>query len=407
MSCAAVVLLGVPGRAAGAEGPAGARADRFLRAAADLLTDMDGPVGRVHFPVVTTNPNAGTTYGVLPVWLLTDPSHQIRHIIAPMLTYNETFGAAFAGTYYYYPTDRAGLRIVAEKAARSNRRLAARYEDLGFLDGRCVLKLDSNYESDGTPRFYGVGPGTSAGTESSYRLEETSFKAELGIAYLGRWQMSGGWRYAHTEVLPGLFRTPGALPSGVQGSSTVSAPRLALARDTRDIPATPSNGSLAEVFAEFPDRDFGGGATYRRYGGQWRGYLPQTPSLTATLHVQGELLRGDGIPLGGLAALGGPRSLRAFTEGRFQNRGALFANFEERYTIHSLEVVNARTEFQIAPFLDAGTVFDEPRGLRGRLTQFVGGVALRAVVKPTVVGRVEVGVGREGPAAFVGIDYPL
>lgn len=35
------------------------------------------------------------------------------------------------------------------------------------------------------------------------------------------------------------------------------------------------------------------------------------------------------------------------------------------------------------------------------------GIALRAAVKPNVVGRVEVGVGREGPAAFVGIDYPF
>jgi hypothetical protein len=29
------------------------------------------------------------------------------------------------------------------------------------------------------------------------------------------------------------------------------------------------------------------------------------------------------------------------------------------------------------------------------------------VVKPTVVGRVEAGVSREGPAVYMGIDYPF
>jgi hypothetical protein len=36
----------------------------------------------------------------------------------------------------------------------------------------------------------------------------------------------------------------------------------------------------------------------------------------------------------------------------------------------------------------------------------VAGLGFRAAVKPNVVGNVEVGIGREGPAVFVGINYP-
>jgi len=70
-------------------------------------------------------------------------------------------------------------------------------------------------------------------------------------------------------------------------------------------------------------------------------------------------------------------------------------------------LVHSLTEFQVAPFLDAGTVFPSPGEARSRRVETVAGLALRAVVKPAVVGKVEFGVGREGPAVFVGIDYPF
>lgn len=113
------------------------------------------------------------------------------------------------------------------------------------------------------------------------------------------------------------------------------------------------------------------------------------------------------MPFTALATLGGPRTLRAFTEGRFQDRGAVFANFEERWALHRLEVVNAVTEFQVAPFIEAGTVFRDAGRIESKRLQTVAGLGLRAVVKPTVVGKIDVGVGREGPAVFVGIDYPF
>jgi hypothetical protein len=35
------------------------------------------------------------------------------------------------------------------------------------------------------------------------------------------------------------------------------------------------------------------------------------------------------------------------------------------------------------------------------------GVGFRAIVRPNIVGRVDIGVGRNGPAVFVGLGYPF
>jgi hypothetical protein len=37
----------------------------------------------------------------------------------------------------------------------------------------------------------------------------------------------------------------------------------------------------------------------------------------------------------------------------------------------------------------------------------VGGVGFRGVVRPQVVGFVDVGYGSDGPAVFTGLDYPF
>jgi hypothetical protein len=39
--------------------------------------------------------------------------------------------------------------------------------------------------------------------------------------------------------------------------------------------------------------------------------------------------------------------------------------------------------------------------------EFNPGVGFRAVIRPNIVGRVDVGVGHEGPAVFVGLGYPF
>lgn len=410
--CAALLLLlgaacAHSAQTAAGGGPPESAVDRFLTGAARVLTDLSGPVGRVYFPALSANPNSGVTAGVLPVWLVAGPAGGLRHMLAPMLTYNGTLGAAFRGTYYYYPSPRSTLRVLLDKAERAEYRASGRYESLEFLDGRCVLRVELNHEADAAPRFFGLGPRSAQADEANYRLLERLAKVEMGVGYLDSWQMTAGWQFRRAETLPGVFPARREFDAALQRVSTYSIPRLAVVRDTRDFPATPGRGSLSEAFVELSQTALGSDSTFQRYGAQWRAYAPQRPNLVAAFHLQGEWSGGGAVPFTALATLGGPSSLRGFGEGRFQGRGAALAGLEERWTLHRIEVANTTAEFQAAPFVEAGTVFAEPGDLRAGDIQAVAGVGFRAVVRPSVVGKIDLGVGREGPALFVGVDYPF
>ena len=381
--------------------------DWLLKRAARVFTSENPVIGEVHLPVIASNPNSGLTYGILPVWLSHNPRNEISQIFAPMLTYNQTYGAAFSGSYYYYPSGDEEIRIVLEKAEKSNYRAAFKLDDRKMLDGRATLLIDTNYEADGGVQFYGVGPATTKGGEASERLIEYYARGELGFKFWGDFSAAPGWRLRRTKVETGPFATPMSLEPQVQTWTSYSLPRFRLTRDTRDLPFTPSSGSLSEIFVEYSRTALGSSADYERYGGQWRFYHPTASNLTTALHVQTDWASGGDVPFTALSALGGPRSLRGYAEGRFQDRGSAFANVEERWRVHSIDMLHTLTEFQIAPFLETGTVFPSPGRAQARYLATVAGVAFRAVVVPTVVGKVEIGVGREGPAVFVGIDYPF
>jgi hypothetical protein len=382
-------------------------ADWVLTRAADVFTSDDKVFGEVHLPVIATNPNAGMTYGVLPVWLTHNANHEIVQIFAPMFTYNHTYGASFAGSYYYYPSGDEKLRAVLEKSQKSNQRAAVQYDNRALFDGRATLLIVTNFEADGGAQFYGVGPSTTKGDEASERLLEDLVKAELGIKFWGPFAAAAGWQFRRTQVQAGPFSAPTLLPQDVRTITSYALPRLTLSRDTRDLPFTPSSGSLSELFAEYSVAALGSSSDYEHYGGQWRFYEPTAANWVTVLHAQAEQSGGGNVPFTALSELGGADSLRGYAEGRFQDRGSAFANIEERWRVHSIDLVHSVTDFQVAPFLDAGTVFPSPGQAEARRVAAVAGVALRAVVKPAVVGKVEVGVGREGPAVFVGIDYPF
>ena len=80
-------------------------------------------------------------------------------------------------------------------------------------------------------------------------------------------------------------------------------------------------------------------------------------------------------------------------------------NVEQRFKVFESKMGGVTTEFQLAPFVGAGTVFDNPGRAAARYVRPVVGGAVRAVAKPQVVGSIDVGVGREGVAVFMDINY--
>jgi hypothetical protein len=75
--------------------------------------------------------------------------------------------------------------------------------------------------------------------------------------------------------------------------------------------------------------------------------------------------------------------------------------------VFRMQLFGVSTEFEAAPFVDMGKVFSGTSQLIGSNFEVTPGLALRGLAPPSVVGRVEIGVSREGPAIFVGLDYPF
>ena len=57
--------------------------------------------------------------------------------------------------------------------------------------------------------------------------------------------------------------------------------------------------------------------------------------------------------------------------------------------------------------MDLGGVMKSLVQTNAKSFQFNPGFGFRAVIRPNIVGRIDVGVGGEGPAVFVGLGYPF
>jgi hypothetical protein len=119
-------------------------------------------------------------------------------------------------------------------------------------------------------------------------------------------------------------------------------------------------------------------------------------------------------PFWSLSSLGGDRSiiseqqpLRGFGEGRFVDRNLSSVGVEIRTRVLDLHLFSTDVSAQVAPFIEAGSVFHSVRNSPLRKLHTVGGVGFRAIADPFIVGYVDVGYGSEGVAVFSGINYPF
>jgi outer membrane protein assembly factor BamA len=265
---------------------------------------------------------------------------------------------------------------------------------------------------DGSRRFFGLGPESRKSNESGYTSEDSVIRATAGINFLHYWRATLGARFrrfsTEQNIVPNIPDMASQFPAtpGIGTHKTMTG-EFRLLWDSRDLPITPSRGSSGELFIEKTNVDLGSDSDYVRYGMEGkRFFLWENPKYVTVVHGLYEKANGPNIPFYELPSLGGRETLRGFGDGRFADRGRLVFNIEHRMTLASLEMMGIRTNFELAPFMDLGSVFPDIQDIKSKNFQPVYGAAFRAAVKPNVVGDVEVGVGREGPAIFVDINYP-
>ena len=395
-------------------GPPPTASERFLRGAAKIMTTSWNDNIFVWLPAISTDPNAGPTYGILPVFVHSDPvTHHIRQLLAPSYTYNSIFGQTGTGRYYFYPTDSSQLFVTGSYSQNVNHEVKARFEDSAFLGGRAFIRAEGQRTTDGSMRFFGIGPSTQSGDEAGYTMTQTAARFAMGVNFLSNWRASAGLRYRRVEIGPNIVpdvsdlitRYPGLV--GIAAQNTVTQ-EVRILWDTRDYPVTPTKGSSGEFFVEKTYQALGSVSHFVRYGAEGKRFFPwENPNHVTVIHAVAERITGNDIPFYELPSLGGRETLRAFGDGRLADRGRALFNIEHRITLTSLSMMGVQTKFEVAPFFDLGAVYPEVSEVRRQDFWPVYGAAFRAVVTPNVVGAVDVGIGKEGPGVFVGINYPF
>jgi outer membrane protein assembly factor BamA len=368
----------------------------------------------IPLPVIASSPNEGITYGALTAFLLHNSRDEVSTLIVPQVNYNDFFGITTTLYGAFYPRPGQSLRINLSQAERVNKEYRLRFEDQQLFSERFNLGLNIFDYADGSSRFFGFQSNSSRSNETNYSDFERGAAVTLGCRF-DHLQVVIGERYKRVDIRRGAVKSmpfindvflQGSVP-GSEGYS-VHGQKVSLVRSTLDSTSMPSSGFFARLSVENSARLLGSSTDYLAYEAEAKLMTPADEARYITVarfawsHTQGKR-----VPFLEQSILGGETTLRGYGQNRFIDKSSLLLNLEERIRLFRWEVFKVKADWELAPFVDLGAVGHSLLQSKPSNFEFNPGVGLRTVVRPNIVGRIDVGVGKDGPAVFVGLGYPF
>ena len=375
----------------------------------------------IPIPEVGTDPNGGTTVGILPVFLFVDEHQQISRIVNGDLTHNSTLGVGGSLQILSYPSNDTYWSATAGGAEHIARSVDIFYstgltrEHWWSFEGRLL------FDRDPTERFFGLGNHSRSSNETNYTLEQEAMTARFGLNVTRQLQLALDLRPRIVDIQRGAFDSLPFISArfsrlkGLRRGSNELLTRLLFSYDTRNSLNVPTRGTFLSIWGGITDKQFLSSVSYSMLGLEARQYLPLGPRFTLVGHVAARYMPvGRQAPFWALSQLGGDRSevgyrqpLRGFGAGRFIDRNLFAANAELRTRVLERDLFGTHAILEIAPFIDLGRVFHrmDENPLSG--LHPVGGIGFRGIAAPFVVGYVDIGYGSEGIAFFSGVNYPF
>ncbi|MGC8500327.1 MAG: BamA/TamA family outer membrane protein [Leptospirillia bacterium] len=374
----------------------------------------------VPVPAIGDSFNSGLTYGTIVPILYAKPSGRITSIFAPSVMYNSYMGLETGFRYYrYYKGNLKRWHVMGVQSNSIMNFYEFHYRDLSLDHGRYIFDARAKSFKNPTARFYGIGPTSSFSDQSNYTLSTTSAHATFGanlddmkfrVWFMERYRAYGG----SPGQVPGMAYTGQLFPDtpGFATGAQILTHRANITYDTRDNHLIPSSGTYARVFAELDNNMTPGqSSVFDRFDAEYKTWIPHGDNGQDVLAIRAmlNLMNGPNIPFYAMSMLGGAFSLEGFGTGRFYDYDASLVNIEERIAAFDMNLFNVESEIQVAPFLGVGEVFRDAAQVSTIGDYAVNpGVGLRALVKPNVVGRVDIGYSTEaGAVTFVGIGFPF
>ncbi len=372
-------------------------------------------VVNIPLPVIKTDPNEGLSLGALSAFLLHNSNDEIGTMIVPQVNYNRNFGLTTQLFGAFYPEPGRRWDITLSKSTHVNEDYTLKFRDSTRLDRRLELTGEVTAFTDGAARFFGFQSQSSSRNETNYADEEKGFTFSVAYRFGPHVQLMVGDRFRRVDIGRGAVT---ALPSlqdrfsaaGVPGIDgfTAHVQRMGATFSTLDNPDLPTRGLYGTGVFELITKALGSTANYRHYRLELKGFFPLGDGryVTVVRTAYNQAL-GPDVPFLERSILGGKNTLRGHGENRFIDSSYLLLNVEERIRLFRYRLFNVNTDWEIAPFLDLGEVAKNLLDVTARNFAVNPGVGFRAVVRPNVVGRVDIGFGKEGPAVFATLGYPF
>ena len=383
------------------------------------------PVGEnvtlVPVPEIVTDPNEGTTVGVLGTLLFTDEKQEIYRMIAPDVRYNPNTGVYPMFRWFEYLSAKQRFVLLAGKATKIGEYFEGDGSAEDLSNGWFDVRLQALHENDPFERFFGFGNDTTSATETNYTSDTGLLHGYLGVNVGMDVQVRTETRWRVVRVRQGgvdsitqLIGDPTfANVPGIDGA-TIVGQGFSARYDSRDDTFISTQGGFATVGVEIIDEALGSSASYVKYGIEGRWFVPLRSdkhfilaSQAALNYMQG----GDRAPFYDRNPLGGESSLRGFGSNRFIDNDRFFARSELRINVWEprwlTEQFNVRGHVEVAPLVELGRVFASSHTFPLENPHVDGGVAFRAVIPPQLVAFIDVATTGGSPAVFTGVDYPF
>lgn len=369
----------------------------------------------IPLPVIASSPNEGATFGALTAFLGHNGQDEVTSLLAPQITYNNTFGATASLYGAYYPTSDRNMEFNLSQSARVNYDYELRVRDSSLLGSRLELNGFFFKLADGSSRFFGFNSSSRQQMETNYANSEVGATVSAGYQIARRFQLTFGDRFRDVKIHAGAFsRLPditdkfsAADVPGIDGFTT-HAMRVSLSYSTLDSRDAPTYGGYTRISFEPTIKALGGAANYRHYEVEAKGYIPlDRGRYISVFRLMYNQTKGDDVPFLEQSILGGESTLRGYGRNRFIDNSFLLCNIEERIRLFRWEIFGVTADWEVAPFIDMGAVMESLDKANRSNFEINPGIGFRATVRPNIVGRVDLGIGKDGPAVFVGLGYPF
>jgi outer membrane protein assembly factor BamA len=386
----------------------------FLAASVIALPEHAG-AGVEYFPIpaVSTSKNDGNEAGLIVPILSTNPDGELKYLVAPMIVHNSIVGTRGSLNLFRYDPGGRQIRFIGSFTERIERRVTFSYADPAFSQGRYSLNFDASFFKNATSRFFGLGQATSESDQTNYTGREARINWRFGIYANEVTQIAVGQRFRQVSLQRGATDLPFTgeqFPAidGVQGETLILGHRATFYYDTRNNLISPTDGMAVTAYAEVNQNLRNGDhPIYSRYELEMKKLFP-SESKRAILIVRADLqaTMGTQVPFFEQSSLGGQNNLRGYGVDRFIDKNLVALSIEERIHLVRTKIAGVTADFEMAPFLDTGQVFNDYKDVTFKNYRMTPGIGFRGIVRPNVVGRVDYGYSREGGAIFAGLDFP-